>query len=90
MQGVRQAAAGCDTSKQDAAIERIDAAAEDQGYREQQEMARALEGARQGVAAASTQVRIADRSGSRAAKDALSAAKKNLSRIEKEARRIGL
>ncbi|MFF2641054.1 hypothetical protein ACFVUB_14530 [Streptomyces niveus] len=88
--GVRQAAADAPTSRHEKRIDRIDAAAEERGAREQASMRRQLDTSRDAVAAAKTGVRTADRAGRDAAKRALRTAEDTLKRTERAARKLGL
>lgn len=90
VRGLRQAVADGDTSRASAAIDRIDARAEDRFDREADAMAAQLENARKAAAAAKTTVRTTDRDSRSAARDALKTAETDLRRIEGAARRLGL
>ncbi|WP_381796496.1 hypothetical protein [Streptomyces niveus] len=88
--GARQALADAPTSRHEKRIDRIDAAAEERGAREQAAMRRQLENGRNAVAEAKTALRTADRAGRDVAKKALRAAEDSSRRTERAARKLGL
>lgn len=90
LRGSRQALADCVDPRIETAIDRIDAAAEERGYREAKALHNELEAARNAVATAKAKERIAPREDRRDARQAREAAEKTLRRTETAARRFGL
>lgn len=88
--GAKQAFAGAGTDSYDREIDRIDARAEERYGREASAMVRAVDSARDAVAAAKTAERLADRDGKQAARQAVKEAEQKLRTAEREARKLGL
>ncbi|MFJ1644944.1 hypothetical protein [Streptomyces sp. NPDC088258] len=88
--GVKQAAAGAVTPRIDAEIDRIDASADERGWRETTAMHDQLDTAKDKVAAAKTAERLATRETKNSARAARRDAEATLRRTEQAARRMGL
>ncbi|WP_240627705.1 hypothetical protein [Streptomyces scopuliridis] len=90
VRGVKQSAADAVNPRIEAEISRIDARAEERGWRETDAMHDQLDKAKDQVAAARTAERTATRDGKNAARQARRDAEATLRRTEQAARRIGL